>query len=186
MEIRRPNPIFVLQKKVNMKSFDELIDKVCWSTYLVGQKEMDETDDTPDDDCYWVSVRDVKSLLEEMRKRTLSELSENRLTFKLIQTIVSDDSWEPKWHGVIFVKEESHIEPLWSALCEQDDYWESEYAKKLIKILPQNNVIQNMNELRNYCEYVGKVDIYGVPSFRKKMLERGIEFFIYQYYPEHY
>ena len=88
------------------------------------------------------------------------------------QYIEGDATWEPKMEGVIFVEKEEDIEPLWQLLCEQDDYWED--YKNLIKVSPGE--ISSREELKRYCEPVGKTDIYDVKSIQEK-----IPFFIYQY-----
>ncbi len=88
------------------------------------------------------------------------------------QVIESDTTWEPKMEGVIFVEKEEDIEPLWKLLCVQDDYWED--YKFLIRVSPGE--INKKSDLKKYCEYVGKTDIYDVKSIQEQ-----IPFFIYQY-----
>ena len=94
------------------------------------------------------------------------------------QTFTCYESWESKQQGVVFVEKESDIEPVWKALCEQDDYWES--YKNLIKVAPAEitNVIL---DLRPYCEYCGKTDIYNVKELKEKLAEQGIEIILFQY-----
>lgn len=55
------------------KTFEELTDPICWSTYLVGLKESEQDDNTPDEECYWLNLRQVKELLRLVRKKTLEE-----------------------------------------------------------------------------------------------------------------
>lgn len=86
-------------------------------------------------------------------------------------------SWGTKCQGVILVQKEEDIKPLFEALVEQDEYWED--YMNLIKIAP--NEINEISDLNNLCEYVGKTDIYQFETFKKKMTEKGIEFLVYQY-----
>lgn len=88
--------------------------------------------------------------------------------------------WRPKIMGVIFVKEESHIEKVYELLCIQDDYWEG--MKSLIKVAPIE--IGSEKELEKYCEYVFKTDIYDIPKLINDLAEFGIEILIFQYQPE--
>jgi hypothetical protein len=91
--------------------------------------------------------------------------------------IKSQDSWESKIQGVLFVEKEKDIETLWILLCEQDDYWED--YKHLIKVAPKE--IDNEEDLKKYCQYVGKTDIWNV-----KELQQKIDFIIFQYYEQYY
>ena len=84
-------------------------------------------------------------------------------------------NWAYKGHGVVLVKKEEHVEPLFTALCEQDDYWKS--YKHLIKLAPEMVVGNNIDLM---CEYCGKIDIYDIPKLKQKMMEQGIEFILYQ------
>lgn len=93
------------------------------------------------------------------------------------QFITGYQSWESKCQGVVFVAKEEDVEPVWEALCEQDDYWES--YKNLIKVGPTE--IDSIYNLRKYCEYCGKTDIYNVSELIKKLREKEIEIFLFQY-----
>lgn len=83
--------------------------------------------------------------------------------------------WQRKAYGVVLVQKESDIEPLFQALCEQDDYWES--YKNLIKVAPDEVINDNIDLM---CEYCGKCDIYDVKELKEKMSKFGIEFILYQ------
>lgn len=80
--------------------------------------------------------------------------------------------WDSKIHGVVFVSTEEEIEPLWKALCEQDETWKQ--YRELIQVAPKE--IDDMRDLSRYCNYVGKTDIYNV-----KELKERFNFLIYQY-----
>lgn len=58
------------------KTFEELTDSICWFTYLVGLKESEQDDNTPDEECYWLNLRQVKELLRLVREKTLEECAE--------------------------------------------------------------------------------------------------------------
>ena len=88
------------------------------------------------------------------------------------KAVKCQDSWEQKMQGVIFVKKESDIKKLWKVLCEQDDTWESN--KHLIKVAPKE--IEDIKDLRKYCYYCWKTDIYDVSKVKEK-----VDFIIYQY-----
>jgi len=85
--------------------------------------------------------------------------------------------WDERVQGVIFVETEEEIEPLWKALCEQDDYWED--YRKLIEVAPKE--IDRKEDLRRYCRYVGKTDIYNM-----KELKKDFNFIIFQYHDDDY
>lgn len=91
--------------------------------------------------------------------------------------ITCQEAWNSKYYGVVFVEREEHIEPVFKALCEQDDYWEN--CKKLIQIAPKE--VNSISDLNEYCEYVGKTDIYKVPKLKSDLRKQGIEFMLYQY-----
>lgn len=55
------------------KTFDELIEAICWETSLVGDKASFQDENSDPDECYWVSVKEVKELLRLVREKTLSE-----------------------------------------------------------------------------------------------------------------
>jgi len=97
----------------------------------------------------------------------------------LKQILKSQDDWDSKSYGVIFVEKEEHIDPLFQLINEQDDYWERQSYKKLIRVLPQKE-IKSIKDLDKYCSYVGKTDIYDVKKLKEKASEIGIDFFIYQ------
>ena len=92
------------------------------------------------------------------------------------QYIKCNNCWESKMYGVVFVQQVEHIEPVFMALCEQDDYWED--YKNLIKVAP--NELPNYNDIDRYCEYCGKTDIYDIPKLKEKLLLQGIEILLYQ------
>lgn len=98
------------------------------------------------------------------------------------QVFIGYESWEPKRQGVVFVAKEEDIEPVWEALCEQDDYWES--YKHVIKVAPTE--IDSISDICWLCEYCGKTDIYNVPKLKAKLAERGIEIILYQYNENRY
>lgn len=97
--------------------------------------------------------------------------------------VKSQKHWNHKVQGAIFVSKEEDIEPLWKALCEQDDYWED--YKRLIRVAPKE--IDNISDLKKYCRYTGKTDIYDVDKLREKF---DFDFILYQYddciYYDHY
>jgi hypothetical protein len=95
------------------------------------------------------------------------------MEFKI--TLKSQESWEPKMMGVIFVKEEKDIDVLFSLLVKQDSYWES--YKYLIKVFPKDNTIPSIEYLQDECRYVGKTDIYEVGKIKEV-----VDFFIYQHF----
>ena len=64
------------------------------------------------------------------------------------QTVQCHEGWTAKREGVVFVQSEQNIEPVWEALCEQDDYWES--YKNLIKVAPKE--VSSEHDLKKYCE----------------------------------
>lgn len=97
------------------------------------------------------------------------------------QILTGHESWEAKQEGVVFVQKREDIEPVWEALCEQDDYWES--YKNLIKVGPTE--INHVYDLKKYCEYCGKTDIYDVAKLKQKLSENGIEIFLFQYRDEY-
>lgn len=90
---------------------------------------------------------------------------------------VGYDQWYPKVQGVVLVEKEEDIEPLYELLCAQDHYWESPYARKLIKVAPKE--IESELDLMPLCDSVGKLDIYDVPKLKSQ-----IPFIIYQYRDE--
>ena len=90
----------------------------------------------------------------------------------LLLKLKSQSYWQGKKEGVVLVKKESDIEPLFKLLCEQDDYWE-EY-KELIKVAPKQP-LESEYEISKLCEYCGKTAIYNIDALQKK-----IPFFIYQ------
>jgi hypothetical protein len=91
---------------------------------------------------------------------------------------VGVDFWQPKLQGVVLVEKEEDIEPLYKLLCAQDDYWESPYARKLIKVAPKE--IESELDLMPLCDSVGKLDIYDVPKIKSQ-----IPFIIYQYWDDY-
>lgn len=93
------------------------------------------------------------------------------------QVFTCFEQWEAKQQGVVFVSKAEDIEPVWEALCEQDDYWES--YKNLIKVAPTE--INQVYELQKYCEYCGKTDIYDVKELKTKLAKQGIEIILFQY-----
>lgn len=93
------------------------------------------------------------------------------------QVFTCYESWEAKRQGVVFVEKEEDIEPVWEALRDQDDYWES--YKNLIKVAPTE--INQVTDLQRYCEYCGKTDIYKVSELKSKLGEKGIEIILFQY-----
>jgi hypothetical protein len=90
----------------------------------------------------------------------------------IVTKIECQDSWDSKVNGVIFVEKESDVEILFNELVSQDDYWEN--YKKLIQVMPKE--INTENELKSYCNYVGKTDIWDISKLRKV-----VDFTIYQY-----
>ena len=84
-----------------------------------------------------------------------------------------DLSWESKMESVVLVSNEEDKEKLFALLCAQDDYWKS--YKNLIKIAPKE--IDEIEDIRNMCEYCGKTDIYNI-----KEIKSQVDFIIYQYY----
>lgn len=72
--------------------------------------------------------------------------------------------WESKIEGVVLVEKETDIEPLWKALCKQDDYWE--HYKHIIKVAPLE--INGEGDICAMCEYCGKTDIDDVKKLKKK------------------
>lgn len=88
------------------------------------------------------------------------------------QKIECQNNWSSKIEGVIFVEKESDIDILFNELVKQDSYWE--YHKRLIKVAPKE--IEDKDILKNYCEYVGKTDIYEPEKIREV-----VDFIIFQY-----
>lgn len=99
---------------------------------------------------------------------------ENKITPKII-FFKGYSTWVSKIQGVIFVNDENDAKALFKMLCEQDDYWE--HYEHLIKVLPEDFQIESEDQLKKFCHYCGKTDIYDVESLREK-----IDFIIYQYY----
>ena len=88
------------------------------------------------------------------------------------KTVECQNYWMSKIEGVIFVEKESDIEILFDALVKQDDYWKS--YKRLIKVAPKE--IDSENDLKSYCQYVGKTDIW-----KPEELRQIVNFTIFQY-----
>jgi hypothetical protein len=90
-------------------------------------------------------------------------------------TLKSQESWEPKMMGIIFVKEEKDIDVLFNLLVKQDEYWED--YKELIQVFPKDNNIPSIEWLQSQCRFVGKTDIYEVSKIKEV-----VDFFIYQHF----
>lgn len=88
------------------------------------------------------------------------------------RTFTGADQWYSKCYGVILVKDEKDIDPLWKLLCEQDSYWEA--YKNLIKVAPSE--IESEKDLERMCEYCGKTDIYKFDEIKQQ-----IDFAVFQY-----
>tara|TARA_R110000868_G_scaffold76573_2_gene220074 strand:- start:14935 stop:15261 length:327 start_codon:yes stop_codon:yes gene_type:complete len=91
-----------------------------------------------------------------------------------------DEEWHANWYGVVLVEKEEHIQPVYEALCEQDDYWDGRIH--LIKVAPKE--IDSTSDLTHMCDYVGKTDIYDIPTLQAKLKEQGIDVGFYQYCPD--
>ncbi len=63
------NSMGKLERLTQEDALDEMINKVCWHTYLVGLKESFQDENTPDDECYWVSVKDLKQIIKNLTDR---------------------------------------------------------------------------------------------------------------------
>ena len=90
----------------------------------------------------------------------------------LPQSFTGDNSWHSKMYGCILVQNVYDIDKMFNLLVEQDQYWAN--YKHLIKVAPIS--IPSENSLKQFCEYVGKTDIYDIDELRK-----SIDFIIYQY-----
>lgn len=55
------------------KTFEELVDTLVWETSLVGDKIYFQDENTPDEECYWLSYKDAIDLLKLVREKTLKE-----------------------------------------------------------------------------------------------------------------
>ena len=49
--------------------------------------------------------------------------------FEINIPIKSSNHWESKCYSVIFVEKQEDIEPLYQALCKQDNYWEYDHKE---------------------------------------------------------
>ena len=83
------------------------------------------------------------------------------------------EDWFSKNPSVIFVESEELIDPLLQLLIKQDVDWK--YYRKMIKVLPNDLIIKDLDQLNVYCEDSGKTTIYDIPSLQKQ-----IPFIIYQ------
>lgn len=97
------------------------------------------------------------------------------------QIITGQLTWKSKCQGVVFVQKQEDIEPVWRALCAQDEYWKS--YKNLIKVGPTE--IDSKHDLEKYCEYCGETDIYYVRKLIQDLKEKGIEILLFQYQEKH-
>ena len=88
------------------------------------------------------------------------------------RTLECQNSWTPKMQSVIFVKTRKDKDKLFELLVEQDGYWET--YKHIIQITPR--LIEREEDLREYCGYCGKTDIW----YPEKLKEL-VDFTIYQY-----
>lgn len=85
----------------------------------------------------------------------------SEIILKIEKKIFCANYWHSKYEGVIFVRKEEDINPLFEALVEQDSYWGA--YKYLIKVIP---IIESEKSIKEHCNYVGKTDIYDVKSLK--------------------
>ena len=95
------------------------------------------------------------------------------MEFKINVPLVSSNHWNCKFDSVIFVEKFEDVEPLYLALCKQNEHWQFPPYKKIIQVLPEN--ISTISELYNYCTYCGLTDINNIEELRKEF-----KFIIYQ------
>lgn len=118
---------------------------------------------------YRYKFKNDESGLYDGLVKLFSNYSNNNLDLRL--PIKCQGSWYPKYESVILVESEEDIEPLFEALCKQDDYWKS--YKNLIKVAPKS--IDSISDIEHLCEYCGKTDIYNIEEIKQKF-----NFLIYQ------
>lgn len=92
------------------KTFEELAYENCRVTWMVGDLNLEQDDNTPDDECYWLNVGQVKELLELVRIKTLEEC------------IVAAQStkFEPDTAILELSKDSIELEPYKSDMDEQN------------------------------------------------------------------
>lgn len=88
-------------------------------------------------------------------------------------TIKSQNFWNPKCYGVIFVEKEGYIDIVHKYLVDQDDCWSDE--KLLIQVKPKK-----IGDIINYTYHCGKTNIYDIEQFVADMEAQNIDLFIYQ------
>lgn len=94
--------------------------------------------------------------------------------------IESKPDWFTKRRGVIFIDDFSKIDIVRQYLIEQDHYWT--FDNGIIQPKPES--ITGEFELMQYCQYIGKRDIYDVPKFISDMKKEGIGVFVWWYFPD--
>jgi len=55
------------------KTFEECSYEQSRVTWMVGDLNLDQDDNTPDNECYWLNIKQVTELLLLVRKQTIKE-----------------------------------------------------------------------------------------------------------------
>ncbi len=61
-----------------MDTIEDFIEQHCWETSLVGDKASSQDENTDPDECYWISVKDVKILLYLLKQQLKDDILYNK------------------------------------------------------------------------------------------------------------